>query len=71
MVKRLLLSSQAGKTGFTRLVETASLLGTSLGQFASAGLREKGVLQNLLNSIGTFGGTRCFGWMTLSVSATN
>ncbi|MEQ2300444.1 hypothetical protein AMECASPLE_025501, partial [Ameca splendens] len=26
---------------FTRLIETASLLGTSLGQFASAGLREK------------------------------
>ncbi|MEQ2316597.1 hypothetical protein AMECASPLE_034055 [Ameca splendens] len=28
---------------FTRLVETPSLLGTSLGQFASAGLREKGL----------------------------
>ncbi|MEQ2220711.1 hypothetical protein ILYODFUR_008201 [Ilyodon furcidens] len=29
------------KNRFTRLVETASLLGTSLGQFASASLREK------------------------------
>ncbi|MEQ2293366.1 hypothetical protein AMECASPLE_032588 [Ameca splendens] len=38
MVMRLLLSfSQAGKTAS----EIASLLGTSLGQFASAGLREK------------------------------
>ncbi|MEQ2284494.1 hypothetical protein AMECASPLE_022164 [Ameca splendens] len=39
---RLLLSfSQAGKTASLGFVETASLLGTSLGQFASAGLREK------------------------------
>ncbi|MED6294731.1 hypothetical protein CHARACLAT_024083 [Characodon lateralis] len=31
------------KNRFTRLVETASLLGTSLGQFASAGFREKAI----------------------------
>ncbi|MED6240031.1 hypothetical protein ATANTOWER_015019 [Ataeniobius toweri] len=35
----VLLSGRENR--FTRLVETASLLGTSLGQFASAGLREK------------------------------
>ncbi|MED6253498.1 hypothetical protein ATANTOWER_031483 [Ataeniobius toweri] len=35
----VLLSGRENR--FTRLVETASLPGTSLGQFASAGLREK------------------------------
>ncbi|MED6292587.1 hypothetical protein CHARACLAT_001918 [Characodon lateralis] len=35
----VLLSGRENR--FTRLVETASLLGTSLGWFASAGLREK------------------------------
>ncbi|MEQ2305425.1 hypothetical protein AMECASPLE_037691, partial [Ameca splendens] len=35
----VLLSGKENR--FTRLVETASLLGTSLGQFASVGLREK------------------------------
>ncbi|MED6243405.1 hypothetical protein ATANTOWER_019694 [Ataeniobius toweri] len=34
----VLLSGRENR--FTRLVETVSLLGTSLGQFASAGLRE-------------------------------
>ncbi|MED6269273.1 hypothetical protein CHARACLAT_031453 [Characodon lateralis] len=40
-VMRLLVLLSGGENRFTRLVETASLLGTSLGQFASAGLREK------------------------------
>ncbi|MEQ2248266.1 hypothetical protein ILYODFUR_017470 [Ilyodon furcidens] len=44
---RLLVVLLSGRENcFIQLVETMSLLGTSLGQFASAGLREKEPLDN-------------------------